>query len=373
MLGTALLTTVTHQTDPKKIKPGQCWHIATLIVCEHWRLKNSDRATIPHYTGEAIACLDSLLWRRELKDANGCVPVFAVRLNSGLFGVPWEQTKAELEAKDVDMTILTPRNMLAEPGSTTLEPTVEPARSPFASTPTPSPFVSGPTQYTFVSVLTPSHFASGSAPSPFASGPTPYPFVSGSTPSPFAFGPTPAPFVSRTTPSPFASGPTPPTYAYSPTGYSYPVEQAASRSIEPASFMPTAPSNAQSLHLTPMDPDAYIARLNQTTRSLMSQSQGEQEAPLNPPRGKKTARSESVANSPDVSSSNPNKRQKKMVVDSDEEWEEYFSLLDFSKPLKPLTKTLRELQQILFAELRRMDDFTLFEEESDAPFGSEEE
>jgi ADP-ribose 1''-phosphate phosphatase len=42
------------------------------------------------------------------KDRSGPGPLFSCRFNAGLFGVPWEQTKAILEDAGLRVTVVSP-------------------------------------------------------------------------------------------------------------------------------------------------------------------------------------------------------------------------------------------------------------------------
>ncbi|KAL8822101.1 MAG: hypothetical protein Q9191_007156 [Dirinaria sp. TL-2023a] len=293
LLGDAKLTTVSHESDPRKIKEGDHWHIATLIVSESWGRGRSEKAPMLRYTGNALEDLNHQLSGRGLNNA----PVFAVRLNSGLFGVPWEETRAVLRAGPLNMTILTPEDLLESSEPATQAPTVEHALPGFAAAPRPSPNAFAPK---------PSPFAPGPWLSPFASRPKPSPFASRPTPSPFAPAPTRSPFAPARTPSPPTADPV-----------------ALHLSSLFAASTPKAPKDPQSLKLQPVNYDEWKARLDETSRAFASQRQQWQGAP--PPRQpfrRKRAGSESIADSTEGSRPGPSKRQKKTVEQMYEELEE---------------------------------------------------
>ena len=106
----------TSQVCEVKDSEGQSRYVAYLIVSEGYGRQKSDEASILEHTAEAIQSLNSELegLKRKGKQVG---KVFSVRINSGLFDIPWEHTKEVLEAGDLDMTIVVPSKMNKKVGA----------------------------------------------------------------------------------------------------------------------------------------------------------------------------------------------------------------------------------------------------------------
>lgn len=114
MVGTFTITCIDHTSDTS-LTPGDSYYVVSLITSDGYGKHVSDAAAILHNTAEAIRVLKSTIDR--LRSPTQELKVYAVKINSGLFNVPWNATKRVLEAGEVDMTVLIP------PSPTTLSPT----------------------------------------------------------------------------------------------------------------------------------------------------------------------------------------------------------------------------------------------------------
>lgn len=98
-----MITCIDHTSDTS-LTPDNFYYVVSLITSDGYGKHVSDAATILHNTAEAIRVLKSTIDR--LRSPTHELKVYAVKINSGLFSVPWEATKRVLEAGEVDMTVL---------------------------------------------------------------------------------------------------------------------------------------------------------------------------------------------------------------------------------------------------------------------------
>ncbi len=107
LVGTFTITCIDHASDTS-LTPGNFYYVVSLITSEGYGKNLSDPATILHNTAQAIRILKSTTDRFKKQFPARELKVYAVRINSGLFSVPWDATKRVLEAGEVDITVLTP-------------------------------------------------------------------------------------------------------------------------------------------------------------------------------------------------------------------------------------------------------------------------
>ncbi len=85
-------------------------YIACLFTSLDYGKKVSPAKEILNNTGKALEDLArQVAERRELGEELGTC--YAVRINSGKFGVEWQKTKAVLEAGDLDITVVRPEKV----------------------------------------------------------------------------------------------------------------------------------------------------------------------------------------------------------------------------------------------------------------------
>lgn len=107
LAGTFTITHIDHTSDPS-LAPGNFYYIVSLITSGGYGKHMSDPATILNNTAEALRVLKPTIDRFKKQFPEQEMKVYAVKINSGLFNVPWDATKRVLEAGPVDMTILIP-------------------------------------------------------------------------------------------------------------------------------------------------------------------------------------------------------------------------------------------------------------------------
>lgn len=105
--GQCFITTISSETDPT-MPTGSCYFVASLITSEGYGKNVSDPSMILRNTASAVGALKTGLEILRKEENRLIGEVYAVRINSGLFGVPWKSMKALLEEKEIDMTVLTP-------------------------------------------------------------------------------------------------------------------------------------------------------------------------------------------------------------------------------------------------------------------------
>jgi hypothetical protein len=107
LVGTFTITHIDHISDTS-LAPGEFHYVVSLITSEGYGKNMSDPTTILYNTAQAIGVLKTTTDRFKKQFPTQELKVYAVKINSGLFNVPWDATKRVLEAGEVDMTILTP-------------------------------------------------------------------------------------------------------------------------------------------------------------------------------------------------------------------------------------------------------------------------
>lgn len=97
-----------HQSSPHiSIPKGSYYYVVSLITSEGYGPSRSNAAIILDNTANCINDLRAKL--EDLKSKGMPVgEVYAPRLNSGLFKVPWAETKSVLESEKLDMIIVSP-------------------------------------------------------------------------------------------------------------------------------------------------------------------------------------------------------------------------------------------------------------------------
>jgi len=116
LVGTFTITSIDHNSDPSLV-PGNFYYIVSLITSEGYGKHLSDPATILDNTAKAIRLLKSTTDRIRKQFPTRELKVFAVKINSGLFNVPWDTTKRVLEEGEVDMTIMIPPSSASQAGN----------------------------------------------------------------------------------------------------------------------------------------------------------------------------------------------------------------------------------------------------------------
>jgi len=107
LVGTFTITHIDH-TSETSLAPGEFYYVVSLITSEGYGKNMSDPTTILYNTAQAIGVLKTTTDRFKKQFPTQALKVYAVKINSGLFNVPWDATKRVLEAGEVDMTILIP-------------------------------------------------------------------------------------------------------------------------------------------------------------------------------------------------------------------------------------------------------------------------
>ena len=100
------MTTIGNESN-SSIPEGSFYHITSLITSEGYGKDVSDAATILENTAKGIEALKATIDYFKERDLP-VGDVWAVKINSGLFGVPWKQTKKVLEQGKIDMVVVTP-------------------------------------------------------------------------------------------------------------------------------------------------------------------------------------------------------------------------------------------------------------------------
>ena len=104
--GQCLLISIGHDID-SNIPEGSYYHIASLITSEGYGKTVSPKDDITTSTELAITDLQAKLSALK-KTALPVGDIYAVKINSGLFKVPWLETKRTLEAGPLDLIIVSP-------------------------------------------------------------------------------------------------------------------------------------------------------------------------------------------------------------------------------------------------------------------------
>lgn len=125
LVGTFTITHIDHTSDPS-LAPGNFYYIVSLITSAGYGKHMSDPTTILDNTAKALRVLKATTDRFKTQLPKQELKVYAVKINSGLFNVPWDATKRVLEAGEVDMTILIPPSS-TNPANTVNEEMTEPS------------------------------------------------------------------------------------------------------------------------------------------------------------------------------------------------------------------------------------------------------
>ena len=105
IVGTCFLAVARRRYDEKEekdMRSDMCHYIACLITSERYGKQKSDAATILANTRESIRHLKRQLDFEGLSNAL----VYAVRINSGSFRVPWNGTMEVLKNEQINMTVV---------------------------------------------------------------------------------------------------------------------------------------------------------------------------------------------------------------------------------------------------------------------------